>query len=116
VRTPPGDEPPASRVRPFLLTGGRAARDGDLLPEAQVVARWVDPQLRFERRAIAQLASTPLSIAEIAARLHLHLGVVRVLVSQMHASGHLDVLVAPVDAHRDVDVLERVIHGLRSLG
>ncbi len=114
--TPPGDEPPVSRVRPFLLTGGRAARDGDLLPEAQVVSRGNDPQLRFERRAIAELAVVPLSIAEISARLGLHLGVVRVLVSQMHASGHLDVLVAPEDAHRDVAVLERVIHGLRSLG
>ncbi|HXV92061.1 MAG TPA: DUF742 domain-containing protein [Pseudonocardia sp.] len=115
---PPDDEDDvgrAPRVRPFLLTGGRAVRHTDLSMETQVVSRSRDPHLRFERGAICELAQSPLSVAEIAARLDLHLGVVRVLVSEMHAAGHLDVYGASSDVSRDVDLLQRVIHGLRSL-
>jgi hypothetical protein len=118
MRHPPDDDDDVSRVsgvRPFLLTGGRVVRKTDLSLETQVVARGPDVRLRFERGAILDIARQPLSVAEIAARLNMQLGVVRVLVSEMHATGHLDVHTASFDAARDVDTLQRVIHGLRSL-
>jgi signal transduction histidine kinase len=103
--------------RPPLPADGRAGGAGRR-PAARgaggVAGERPAAALREARHRRAR--GSALSIAEISARLGLHLGVVRVLVSQMHTSGHLDVLVAPVDAHRDVAVLERVIHGLRSLG
>lgn len=109
------DVPAASPVRPFLLTGGRVVRPGDLSLETQVVttAPGLYRTLRFEPRAIAELARVPLSVAEIAARLNLQVGVVRVLVSDMTASGQL--VVSGTSSAPDVALLQRVIHGLRSL-
>lgn len=109
------DIAPASSVRPFLLTGGRVVSESDLSLETQVVARLPLRALRFEHRAITELAMVPLSVAEIAAQLGMHLGVVRVLVSEMNAGGYLDVLQPDVDTATDVGTLRRVLDGLRSL-
>lgn len=98
--------------RPYLLTRGRVVSHGDLPLEAQVVTVRPDPAARLERRAILDLAREPLSVAEIAARLGLHLGVVRVLVSELYAEGRLIVEDA---SEIGVDTLRRVVHGLRSL-
>ena len=105
---------PLYSVRPYLLTGGRVAQDSDLPLEAQVVAVRPGPGLRHERAAILQLAVLPVAVAEIAGRLGLQLAVVRVLVSELHASGHLAVH-APMESGRDIAILERVIRGLRRL-
>lgn len=101
-------------LRPYLLTGGRVAGEHDLPLEAQVVAVGPAVGLRHERGAILDLAAEPLSVAELAALLRLQVGVVRVLVSELHAAGHLAVHAAPEYA-RDVRTLQRVVHGLRSL-
>jgi Protein of unknown function (DUF742) len=110
------DLEPVPTVRPFLLTGGRVVRDSDLPLEAQVTTRLPLPALRFEHGAIAELAMVPLSVAEIAAGLGMHLGVVRVLVSEMTAAGYLEVFRPAVDAANDISTLRRVLDGLRSLG
>jgi hypothetical protein len=101
-------------VRPYLITGGRVAQHSDLPVEAQVVAVGPAADLRRERAAIVRLAVLPLSVAEIAHQLDLQLAVVRVLVSELHASGHLAVH-APVQSGRDIDILRRVVRGLRRL-
>jgi len=107
-----------SAVRPFLLTGGRVVAATDLPLEAQVVTREIDGswrQLSFERRDIASLCRAPISVAEVAATLGLQVGTVRVLVSELHAAGHLAVHGASTEASRDPQILERVLRGLRAI-
>lgn len=70
-----------------------------------------------EARRIVALAAEPISIAELAARLDMVLGVVRVLVGDLIEQGVLyrNSATGAREAHRDVDVLERVRDGLRNL-
>jgi Protein of unknown function (DUF742) len=107
-------------LRPFLLTSGRVAGQDSIAIETQVVTtehgRTVVEELGFERRDIVSLCGDPLSVAEIAAQLSLHLAVVRVLVGDLSADGHLSVYLPNADASTDVDTLLRVIRGLRAIG
>jgi hypothetical protein len=111
---------PDGALRPFLLTAGRVAGQDSIAIETQVVTtesgRTAVERLGFERRDIVSLCGDPLSVAEIAAQLSLHLGVVRVLVGDLSADGHLSVYLPNSDASTDVDTLLRVIRGLRSIG
>jgi hypothetical protein len=119
---PEAVEPPADGValRPFLLTAGRVAgQDSSIAIETQVVTteqgRTAAGDLGFERRDIVSLCGDPLSVAEIAAQLSLHLAVVRVLVGDLSADGHLSVHRPDADASTDIDTLLRVIRGLRAI-
>lgn len=112
--------PAGPSLRPFLLTAGRVPRQDGIAIETQVVAtdqgQTHGAELGFERRDIVRLCGDPLSVAEIAARLSLHLGVVRVLVGDLAGEGHLSVFLPNADAAGDVDTLLRVIRGLRAIG
>jgi Protein of unknown function (DUF742) len=112
--------PDGAALRPFLLTAGRVAGQDSIAIETQVVTtelgRTAADELGFERRDIVSLCGDPLSVAEIAAQLSLHLGVVRVLVGDLSADGHLSVYLPNSDASTDVDTLLRVIRGLRAIG
>ena len=115
-------EEPARRslsVRPFLVTAGRVT-DADRLPlETQVVATTAGlaalPGLTFEQHDIVAACREPLSLAELAARLHLHLNVVRVLAGDLRTAGHLTVHAPQAGAAHDLSVLRRVIDGLRAV-
>jgi len=113
------EENRTQELRPFLLTAGRVAADATVAVETQVVTtdrgRALSDRLTFERADIVALCDEPLSVAEIAARLRLHLGVVRVLVGDLSAEGYLAVYLPNVDAAQDVDTLLRVIRGLRAI-
>jgi hypothetical protein len=113
----PADGP---SLRPFLLTAGRVAGQDSIAIETQVVTtdqgRTAGAELGFECRDIVALCGDPLSVAEIAAELSLHLGVVRVLVEDLSEGGHLSVYLPNADAPTDVDTLLRVIRGLRAIG
>jgi uncharacterized protein DUF742 len=112
----------APAVRPFLVTAGRVtgARTGPPMPlETQVVSTagglaGLD-RLAFERRDIIALCRRPQSLAEVAARLRLHLNVVRVLAEDLESSGDLAVYVPRPEAAHDLSVLRRVIDGLRAI-
>jgi len=112
-------QPVGPALRPFLLTSGRVAARESIAIETQVVAtdlgRATGPALAFEQRDIVTLCAEPLSVAEIAARLRLHLGVVKVLVGDLSAGGYLAVYLPNADAANDVDTLLRVIRGLRAI-
>jgi hypothetical protein len=72
-------------------------------------------RLSPETRAIVALCEeSPISVAEISARLRLHLGVCRILVGDLRAAGHLDVHVLDNDSP-DPETIMRVIRGLRSI-
>lgn len=109
----------ASAVRPFMVTEGRVAAEAGLPVETQVVATVEGLHslgaLAFERRAIVEACGTPLSLAEVAVRLQLHLNVVRVLAGDLRASRLLAVHVPRAGTSSDIDVLRRVIDGLRAI-
>jgi hypothetical protein len=113
---------PAPAVRPFLVTAGRVAgtASGRPIPvETQMVATaaGIDAleRLSFEQHDIVAACRRPQSLAEIAARLRLHLNVVRVLAEDLRADGQLSVHVPRTDIVRDASVLRRVIDGLRAI-
>ena len=113
---------PGRLVRPYYMTGGRGGpRPGhtDLEIEALVSTTALGsqaPQLTVEQRAITALCRDILSIAEISARLHVPLGVVRILVGDM-ADEHLVMVHRPahVGDRPDLALLERVLDGLRTI-
>ncbi|MGW5556402.1 DUF742 domain-containing protein [Micromonospora sp. NPDC003944] len=110
--------------RPFVLTSGRVAgADPAIGLETQVTLRtesgwWTGPPgslLAPELQTIIALCAEPISVAEISARARLHFGVVRVLVGDLRAAGHLDVHVTDTDDAVDPDLILRVIDGLRAI-
>jgi hypothetical protein len=106
-------------VRPFLVTAGRVT-DADRLPlETQVITTASGLEalatLTFEQHDIVAACREPLSLAELAARLHLHLNVVRVLAGDLRSAGQLTVHAPQAGAAHDLSVLRRVIDGLRSV-
>ncbi|MFI0774780.1 DUF742 domain-containing protein [Streptomyces sp. NPDC021212] len=113
----------ASAIRPFLLTAGRVAGGGGTgapLPvEAQVVTTSDGLSalrtLAFERHDIVAACRRPQSVAELSARLRLHLNVVRVLAEDLCTAGHLVVHVPDARTVQDISVLRRVIDGLRAV-
>ncbi|MFC5911203.1 DUF742 domain-containing protein [Streptacidiphilus monticola] len=124
VGAPPAPEAPrrSLSVRPFLVTAGRVAADTDAasLPlETQVVATAAGlaalDTLSFEHHDIVAACRRPQSLAELAAMLHLHLNVVRVLSADLRSAAHLTVYAPQAGAHQDVSVLRRVIDGLRAV-
>lgn len=105
-------------VRPYAITGGRVRSGSDLPLETLIeiidgtggaVAR-----LTLERRAIAELASQPISVAEISALLEVPLGVARVLVGDMATEGLIRVY-RPREERPDILLLEKVLDGIRAL-
>ena len=114
------DQRPVSGVRPYLITGGRARPDDSRLQiEAQVLTTWDGRtalhQLTYERRDIVALCVRPISVAEIAAHLRLHLGVARVVVADLVALGHLVIRQPEIAPHQQAQVIERVIRALTAI-
>jgi hypothetical protein len=117
---PEDDDAGVSRLRPYLLTSGRAEPvDQTLEIEAQV--QTTEPglaaygRLSFEYREIVELCRTTMSVAEVAARLGLHIGVTRVLVADLAAQGYLLVQRPSFPYSQDRDLIERVIRGLQAI-
>lgn len=113
----PGPAPAVGGLRPFLLTEGRVASSIPI--EAQVVTteqgRSGARALRAEHRDIVELCFDPLAVAEVAAHLHLHVGVVRVLVEDLSRTGHLRAYLPDAATATDEEVLRRLIDGLRAI-
>jgi hypothetical protein len=113
---------PGPIVRPYALVGGRTRSQALDLPIETLVlgtpkAAADGTVLSWERRAIAELCTQPISVAEVSARLQIPLGVARVLVSDMAGEGWVEVYrpTATVDDRPGLDLLERVLNGIRSL-
>jgi hypothetical protein len=65
--------------------------------------------------AIVALCAEPLSVAEISARLRLHLGVAKILVGDLRVAGYLDVHAVDASSTHDPDTILRVMRGLRAI-
>ncbi|WP_410007729.1 DUF742 domain-containing protein [Planotetraspora sp. A-T 1434] len=115
----PYQRDPASPVRPYAVTGGRTAPRMQLALEALVSSATANSDLTNrppEWRAISALCRQVRSVAEVSALLRIPLGVVRILIADMTTEGYLHVHQPQLDAGRpDVNLLERVLSGLRRL-
>jgi Protein of unknown function (DUF742) len=115
------DAETTSPLRPYLLTSGRAEPvDQTLEIEAQVMATELAAtgyaaRLSYEHRDIVELCATTMSVAEVAARLKLHIGVARVLVADLAAQGYLIVERPSLQLSQDPNLIERVIGGLEAI-
>lgn len=118
-----GNEPDGeavSRLRPYLLTSGRAEPvDETLEIEAQVMTTDAGTlaalRLPFEHRDIVRLCVVSMSVAEVAARLRLHIGVARVLVADLADLGYLYVERPSLPNSQNPNLIERVIRGLEAI-
>jgi len=123
------DEPTGALVRPYAVTRGRTRPRLDIAIEALVetTVRGRSSDVRGggahgrEHQYIASLCDGRLqSLAEIAARMQLPLGVARVIIADMAADG-LVAVYEPTSFDGDgndsvgTELLERVLSGLRRL-
>jgi Protein of unknown function (DUF742) len=108
-------------VRAFMITGGRAiAGNGwlsfETMLEANDSLELERHGLRFEPAKIADLCiAETLSIAEVAARLSLPIGVIQVLARDLVDEGLLFAHEPDADLATNVVLLRRLIHGIRTL-
>ena len=114
------DDTSVSGLRPYLLTSGRAEPvDQTLEIEAQVLTTELGAasyrRLSFEYRAIVELCLDTMSVAEVGAKLGLHIGVARVLVADLAALGYLVVQRPTFPLSQDLNLIERVIRGLEAI-
>lgn len=118
----PGDVPPANAgaddevlVRPFMLTGGRTRPLYDGLRVETLVSALpaaLSAPLRFELRRIVEYCQNPLSVAELAVRLGVPLGVTRVLVADLASGGYVT-CTEPTEL--SIELIERIRDRVRSL-
>jgi hypothetical protein len=109
------DEGDGVFVRPFIVTGGRTRplHDGlrlETLVEALPAA--LSAPLQFEQRQIVELAQRPVSVAEVAARIGVPLGVARVLIADLYTGKYIS-LHEPHEL--PVHVIERIRDLVRAL-
>ncbi|RVW07742.1 DUF742 domain-containing protein [Prescottella agglutinans] len=109
-------------VRPYSLTSGRTKPAVELALEALIQALPLrDYQLPdlgdIEATIIALCAQSP-SVAEIAARVGVPIGVARVLVADLVEAGHVRILATLQEDASDSErreLIERVLGGLRNI-
>jgi hypothetical protein len=109
VNRPGRDDEPD---RFYTLTGGRAApTTSECAPTAA---------MQYEHAAILSMCRQPTAVVEIAAELRLPIGIATVLVADLLHAGkvtvrHPELDTGPYGDTFDIDMLEKVLVGLRSL-
>jgi Protein of unknown function (DUF742) len=113
-------EETSALVRPYAVTGGRTKPRYQLQIEAMVAASHYDAHdlsvLSPECQAILGFCRDWRSVAEISAVLRMPLGVARVLIADMAMEGLVRVhQIDHAQGRPDINLLERVLSGLRKL-
>ncbi|MGI9001538.1 MAG: DUF742 domain-containing protein [Pseudonocardia sp.] len=113
----PVDPTSSSFVRPYVLTGGRTRSRFELSIETLVSAVPMAPVRHHavEHRAVVTLCREVRSVAEVAVLLGVPLGVARVLLGDLAATGAIAVHATARAAGPDLALMERVLSGLRRL-
>ena len=109
-----------SAVRAYAMTGGRAHTtihlEFETMLQATADGREALTAVRFERADIVrQCQNDPQSVAELSARLHLPIGVVRVVASDLLSEGFLAAFHPSSNVADDVLLITRLIAGVRAL-
>ncbi|OIJ64162.1 DUF742 domain-containing protein [Streptomyces mangrovisoli] len=109
---PPSEE--TTFVRPFIMTGGRAEplQAGLRLETLVVAVGPPDESLAFERRHIVAVCERPMTVAEVAQRVGVPLGVAKVLISDLVVAGRL---ACRQPAELPLQMLERIRDHVRAL-
>jgi hypothetical protein len=108
-------------VRPYAMTQGRVAPSGDefdLVAFVVATANDLPPAAHLlpEHHAIVGACWEPISVVELASKLDLSIGVVRVLLGDLRSAGLISLYEPPAASQpHDVDVLKAVVNGLRAL-
>jgi Protein of unknown function (DUF742) len=107
-------------VRPYAVTGGRTKPRTQLQIEAMVAASHYEARdlsvLSPECQAILGFCRDWRSVAEVSAVLRMPLGVARVLIADMAMEGLVRVhQIDHAQGRPDINLLERVLSGLRKL-
>jgi hypothetical protein len=108
-------------VRPYALTRGRTRAPGfrlDLVTMLVVTGRRPGDQARLsqEQRQILELCRAPLTLADLTSDLNLPLGVVQVLLGDLHQQGLIEEhRAAPLAERPSPEILRRVLDDLRAL-
>ncbi len=104
-------------VRPFIMTGGRTRaerRDLRLETMLQTSVEHLPTDLHSEQEELLLLCTEPLSVAEVAAKLDLVVGVVSVIAGDLIARELLDVHhTDPVEI--ELDMLTKMIERVRAI-
>ncbi len=113
-------EETSALVRPYAVTGGRTKPRYQLQIEAMVAASHYEAHdlsvLSPECQAILGFCRDWRSVAEISAVLRMPLGVARVLIADMAMEGLVRVhQIDHAQGRPDINLLERVLSGLRKL-
>jgi hypothetical protein len=117
------DRPAEGRfVRPYAITGGRTDVDLAVELETQIEAtpRGLAAQSRYrwEAAQVLDVSRSPVALVEIAAKLALPVGVVRVVVADLEKDGAVSVH-RPVEPDLEsasyAELLERVLEGIKAL-
>lgn len=103
-------------VRPYLLTGGRTRVEGVDLPMEAMLRSTESGRNAIDRRSPEEsrlliTCRDSVALVEIASKLDLPLGVVRVLAGDLLREGYLEK--GEVVANDDVPLLERLLEGLK---
>jgi hypothetical protein len=112
---------PAAMVRPYAWTRGRTRANYDLKLETLISTTDQGQDetrlLQLEHRSVTALCRYPLSVAEVAAKLSVPLGVARVVLSDMAELGLISIhrTFADDDIAAHLVLMERVLSGLRRL-
>ncbi len=107
-------------MRPYALVRGRTRPSGEALDVIAMVHTLglptpAGPDLGPEHLALLEHAHTPMSVADLASRIDLPLGVVRILLGDLRDLGLVRIH-RPRPAHlTDVRLLREVADGLRRL-
>jgi hypothetical protein len=107
-------------VRPYVLTGGRTRTRHNLYVHTLVTVDRFDPaaslRLSPEARRIYERSSFGAqSVAELSAHCGVSLGVTRVLLEDLAATGFVVINDDTYSSPYDIRLLKRVIDGLREL-
>lgn len=113
-------------VRPYAMTGGRTGDDIPLIAlealiNATPAGMNAKHQFRWEAARIIELSRQHTALVEIAARLDVPVGVVRVVVADLAHRGAVQITDPPsgvttnLDGYMYVNLLQRVLDGIKSI-
>lgn len=116
---PEVNRPDEPLIRPYILTGGRTRPRHDLDVHALIRTtergRTTTRALPAEQETIRRLCRSAWSLAEVAALVHVPLGVARILIDDMEGQDLVAVTLPPQEDEHSVELLTRVLAGLRDL-